>query len=119
MQVESSLNIQQKLLEISMGDYKMESRLAGLYYKSFQDLKDLFAVSLIKQDEKLLSFIRHKYGATFQMLQLPKLAREIDEGVEILTTTLSEEAISTSIDKVKSQCDRILAQLIFYYPWLS
>jgi hypothetical protein len=38
MQVESALNIQQKLLEISMGDYKMESRLAGLYYKSFQDL---------------------------------------------------------------------------------
>jgi hypothetical protein len=119
MQNTGENNVQSKLLTLAMGDYKLENRLASLYYKSFQDLKDLYAVGLIKRDPKLLGFIRHKYQAAFQRLHLPGLSEAIEQGDKNLGEADSNIAVNASVENVRQLCEQFLNQLEFYYPWLK
>lgn len=114
-----SYNIQEKLLELSYGDFIQEKRLAEQYFKSFQDLKDLYAVSLINQDTRLLTFIYQKYKPVCKMLNLMDLAEEIQATIRIIKNLNSGVSLEKSAFKVKNYCDTLIQQLQVHYVWLN
>lgn len=120
MQVENPLyNIREKLLELSQGDFIQEKKLADQYFKSFQDLKDMYSVSLINQDTRLLSFIHQKYKPTFKQLNLTDLSEEIQTTIRIITDLDSVNALDKSASKVKNYCEILIRQLQSHYAWLD
>jgi hypothetical protein len=120
MHIEPSLyNIQEKLLELSYGDFVREKRLAEQYFKSFQDLKDLYVVSLINQDTRLLSFIYQKYKPVCKVLNLMDLAEEIQASIHIIKNLNSGISLEESAFKVKNYCDMLIRQLQIHYIWLN
>ncbi|WPP48242.1 hypothetical protein [Catalinimonas niigatensis] len=120
MNIENPLhNIQEKLLELSYGDFIREKKLAEQYFKSFQDLKDLYAVSLINQDIRLLSFIYQKYIPVFKMLNLLDLEAEIQSTIHTIKKQGFEVTLEASAFKVKTYCDTLIHQLQLHYIWLN
>jgi len=109
-------NVQAKILSLSLGDSKMEATLASLYYKNVQELKDLYAVGLIKQDPELIRFIRHKYQSAFRMLGLSALEAEVNGNGD---KDKAEDTIQAQVERVGALCDELLSQLLRYYPWLE
>ncbi|MEK6476126.1 hypothetical protein WJR50_01285 [Catalinimonas sp. 4WD22] len=120
MQINNKLyNIREKLLELSQGDFVQEKKLADQYFKSFQDLKDIYAVSLINQDSRLLSFIYQKYKPTFRKLDLTELSDEIKTTINIINHLKTAEELNESASRVKSHCEIIIHQLQLHYSWLD
>lgn len=112
-------NIQEKLLELSYGDFIQEKRLAEQYFKSFQNLKDLYAVSLINHDIELLAFIYQKYKPTFKILHLFELAEEIQTTIRVLKKLNTNVSLEQSAFKVKNYCNILIQQLQIHYVWLN
>ncbi|WKN33011.1 hypothetical protein PZB74_06595 [Porifericola rhodea] len=120
MAIKSSLyNIRAKLLELSQGDFVQERKLANQYFKSFQDLRDLYAVSLINQDKRLLFFVYEKYKPTLQLLDLSELAKEIQATLDHVKQLNSGVSVDKSATKVKNCCDQLIRQLQLHYTWLN
>lgn len=120
MQINNALyNIREKLLELSQGDFVREKKLADQYFKPFQDLIDMYSVSLINQDSRLLSFIYQKYKPTFRKLDLTELSDEIPASINIINHLMTAEELNETAARVKSHCEIIIHQLQLHYVWLN
>lgn len=120
MEINNALyNIREKLLELSQGDFVREKKLADQYFKSFQDLKDMYSVSLINQDSRLLSFIYQKYKTTFRKLDLTELSDEIQATIHMINHLDTAEELNETAARVKSHCEVIIHQLQMHYSWLD
>ncbi|MDF9800398.1 hypothetical protein OKW21_005661 [Catalinimonas alkaloidigena] len=120
MKIDNALyDIREKLLELSHGDFVQEKKLADQYFKSFQDLKDIYAVSLINQDSRLLSFIHQKYKPTFRKLNLTELSDEIQSTIHKINNLNTDSALDESATKVRSYCETLIRQLQLHYSWLN
>lgn len=112
-------NIQEKLLELSYGDFVREKKLAEQYFKSLQDIKDLYAVSLINQDVKLLSFVYQKYKPVIEILSLFELEEEILITLGLIKNLHSEPRLETSAFRMRHYCNMLIQQLQLHYTWLN
>lgn len=120
MHIDHSLfSIREKLLELSQGDLVQEQKLANLYFKSFQDLKDMYAVCLINQDSRLLTFIYQKYKPTLKELKLTDLSEAIQSTINLFNQKKIEDALDTPAIKVKTYCETLIQQLQQSYSWLD
>jgi len=117
--MKKSKNIQTKIKELSLGDNRLETDLAHLYFQSFLDLKEKYASGIRTKNSECIRFIRHKYRSSFFMLGLTELQLIIDNSSDLLAPDTPPIATQRSVEKVSKLCDQVLKQLLRAYPSLN
>jgi CheY-like chemotaxis protein len=101
-----------KIKQLTQGDYFFMEELIKLYISSLKELKTLFNQYLREHNLTRLREIRHKHKANIDMLDLPDLASQLENGKALLEGPIyNDTQIEELADYVEKYCTLLIKRL--------